>query len=605
MYSQNVEQFFLHMKQSNYELAKIELANSKYNSVSIELNRYYQIFKHGDTKGPIPKINKNDSPLVVNLKLLNQGILYYLSKGNLLKSTEILTQSVKEAKQRQDKVIICESLKFLLEIYQRFGSNIKDVSYKYILKDYKLFLYDQFEKDNFLLKSIILDESTIDDNDAKLISLYFKHKQDLKAINNRYLKIKSLLVQANFELSYLNNPEISELLLNQAISTIEKSNTDLGLFENELLISTKINLARLKVMTENYSEALIILENIKIKDDQFLLKLIEAYQFFWLHKAHEGLGNEYESCENLNKHLLHLVLYERSTKATEVSEYETKYQAAEKEKENVLLQSEIEKEQRQKHNLWTGGSIILLLLCITGFLIYKNIKRKQLLAEQYKVLETQKLATVLKEQELKSIDAMIAGQEKERQRIANDLHDDLGSLMANVKLHFDALKDNPSPELYTKANSLIETAYYKIRGMAHAKNSGVMANKGLLKAIHEIANSNSIANKLNIQVVDYGLEQQLENSLELTIFRIIQELIANIIKHADATEATIHITNHEDTINVMVEDNGKGFNTKTISKHQGMGIHSIDKRIENLGGTVTIESEINKGTTVIIDIPTL
>ena len=69
-------------------------------------------------------------------------------------------------------------------------------------------------------------------------------------------------------------------------------------------------------------------------------------------------------------------------------------------------------------------------------MIYKNTKRKQKLAEQEKALETQKLATVLKEQELRSIDAMIEGQEKERQRIANDLHDDLGGLMATVKLHF-------------------------------------------------------------------------------------------------------------------------------------------------------------------------
>lgn len=266
---------------------------------------------------------------------------------------------------------------------------------------------------------------------------------------------------------------------------------------------------------------------------------------------------------------------------------------------------ESEANRKQNRNIAFSLAGILILGGFIGFLIQRNTKRKQLLAEKGKALETQKLATVLKEQELKSIDAMIAGQEKERQRIANDLHDDLGSLMANVKLHFDALKDNPSPELYTKANSLIENAYDKIRGIAHAKNSGVMANKGLLKAINDIANSNSITNKLHIQVVDYGLEQQLENSLELTIFRIIQELIANIIKHAEATEATIHITNHDDAINLMIEDNGKGFDTKTISKQKGMGIHSIDKRIESLGGTITIESEINKGTTVIIDIPTL
>ena len=92
--------------------------------------------------------------------------------------------------------------------------------------------------------------------------------------------------------------------------------------------------------------------------------------------------------------------------------------------------------------------------------------------------------------------------------------------------------------------------------------------------------------------------------MELTIFRIVQELITNVIKHANATEVSIHITNHEDSLNIMVEDNGKGFNASQVTKtNKGMGISSIDKRVEHLEGTMTIESEKHQGTTIIIDIP--
>nr|WP_256259885.1 sensor histidine kinase [Winogradskyella luteola] len=199
---------------------------------------------------------------------------------------------------------------------------------------------------------------------------------------------------------------------------------------------------------------------------------------------------------------------------------------------------------------------------------------------------------------------MIEGQEKERQRIANDLHDDLGGLMATVKLHFNALKDKDSPELYEKTNNLIEEAYQKVRSVAHAKNSGVIAKQGLLKAVRHMAEKISASNEIQIDVLDHGLDNRLENSLELTSFRIIQELITNVIKHAEASEATIHLTNHEDSINIMVEDNGKGFNPSQVTKtKKGMGISSIDKRVEHLDGKLTIESEKNKGTTVIIDIP--
>ena len=282
-----------------------------------------------------------------------------------------------------------------------------------------------------------------------------------------------------------------------------------------------------------------------------------------------------------------------------MNELETKYQTADKEKQILIEQ---QKKKQFRNGVIAMGSI-LILGSLVFLLIQKNTKRKQLLAIQEKELESQKVTTLLKEQELTAIDAMIEGQEKERQRIANDLHDDLGGLMATVKLHFNALKEKQSPELYDKTNKLLDKAYHKVRSVAHAKNSGVMAKKGLLKALNDMAKTVSQSNQLQVDVLDHGLDERLENSLELTIFRIVQELITNVIKHANASEATIHITKHDDSLNIMVEDNGKGFDTKRIVKKSGMGIHSIDKRIENLGGTVTIESEIKKGTTIIIDIP--
>lgn len=287
-------------------------------------------------------------------------------------------------------------------------------------------------------------------------------------------------------------------------------------------------------------------------------------------------------------------------KAEKINEINIKYQTAEKEKQNLILEKQ--KTKNQNIAIALGGS--LALGGIIAFLLVKNTKRKQQLAEQEKEIESQKLATVLKEQELTAIDAMIEGQEKERQRIANDLHDDLGGLMATVKLHFNALKDKDSPELFDKTNNLIEEAYQKVRSVAHAKNAGVIAKQGLLIAVQNMAEKVSASNKIQIEVLDHGLDNRLENSLELTIFRVIQELITNVIKHAQATEATIHLTNHEESINIMVEDNGKGFNPSQITKiNKGMGISSIDKRIEHLNGQLTIESEKNKGTTVIIDIP--
>jgi len=131
-----------------------------------------------------------------------------------------------------------------------------------------------------------------------------------------------------------------------------------------------------------------------------------------------------------------------------------------------------------------------------------------------------------------------------------------------------------------------------------------MAKNGLLPAVEKLSTNASTKNGLTFEVQSFGLEQRLENSLEITIFRIIQELVTNVIKHADATKGIVHLTNHDDNLNIMIEDDGIGFNPKQISKSKiGMGINSIDKRVEHLDGKLTIESEKNKGTTVIIDIP--
>ncbi len=271
---------------------------------------------------------------------------------------------------------------------------------------------------------------------------------------------------------------------------------------------------------------------------------------------------------------------------------------------------EIDAKRRKNRNFMVGAFLLLLFGGVTAFLINKNAKRKQRIAEQEREIEIQKTEKLLKEQELAAIDAMIAGQEKERQRLANDLHDNLGSTLATVKLHFQHLKNNRNnpeienlEELYTNTNELLDEAYQKVRTIAHEKNSGVMANQGLLPAIKNLAKKISNGNNLQIEVQGYGLEERLDNTLEISIFRMIQELVTNIIKHAQASEVHISLTNHESLLNIIIEDNGKGFDAKILPKKDGMGLATIEKRVEHLEGSFEIDSTAGKGTNIIINIP--
>jgi signal transduction histidine kinase len=238
-----------------------------------------------------------------------------------------------------------------------------------------------------------------------------------------------------------------------------------------------------------------------------------------------------------------------------------------------------------------------------------HINKKKKIAEQEKLIESQKLENVLKEQELHEIDKMLEGQEKERLKIAHDLHDNLGSILATLRLNFQNLYqqkediNEDEKEMFSKTDDLIEEAYQKVRGMAHAKNAGVIGSEGLVPAVQNIAKKVSIPNKLKVQVIPFGMTKRLENALEVTLFRMIQEILTNTIKHAEASEITISLTQDEDSINILIEDNGKGFNPKGIDKKEGMGLSNIEKKTEQLNGTFNIDSFEGKGTTIIIDIP--
>lgn len=368
--------------------------------------------------------------------------------------------------------------------------------------------------------------------------------------------------------------------------------------ENYFLSIYFVNQADLYLKEKKLDSALIMYkkaEALKIKDNNTGVRTILYGLMADLYKEKKDYK---KALEYSDKQKVYQNISDDNQQVKAIRDIDAKYQTKEHKSQIAWLQSLTKK----------GGMLIGVLLLILIFLIlgYKNIKKKKKIVEQEKQIETQKLSSALKEQELNEIDKILEGQEKERIKIANDLHDDLGSVLATLKLNFQNLKQqdaNNSNELYSKTDKLLEEAYQKVRGIAHTKNAGVIANQGLLTAINNIAEKVSIPGKLNVEVVAFGLEDRLENTLEVTIFRMIQEILTNAIKYAEASEITIHLTQHDDSLNIIIEDNGKGFDPKKINKKDGMGLPNIEKKVEQIGGVFTIDSYQSRGTSIIIDLP--
>tara|TARA_A100000171_G_scaffold46746_1_gene51922 strand:- start:9765 stop:11597 length:1833 start_codon:yes stop_codon:yes gene_type:complete len=274
-----------------------------------------------------------------------------------------------------------------------------------------------------------------------------------------------------------------------------------------------------------------------------------------------------------------------------------------------LIQKELNREndlrklyEEEKKRIITIIGITLLVIGLIIVFTYFKLKHKRALAEKEREI-------LLTNEKLSSIDAVLLGQKNERNRIANELHDSLGSLLATIKLYVQNLKisneraNKQQNEIILKTEVLLDEAYDKIRTVAHKNSKGQLLRDGLLPAMKNFASKISETKRILIEIFEDGFSKRLSNDYELVIFRIYQELLTNIIKHASASKAIVHINQDKTHITLMIEDDGKGFNYEGLSLVKGMGLKSIKNRVEKYQGEMTIDSHKNFGTTIIVKLP--
>jgi two-component system, NarL family, sensor kinase len=200
---------------------------------------------------------------------------------------------------------------------------------------------------------------------------------------------------------------------------------------------------------------------------------------------------------------------------------------------------------------------------------------------------------------------MVNGQETERTRIAKDLHDGLGGLFSTVKMYFSTLQhDTPTlkdNELFQKSYKLVDTASEEVRQIAHNMMPEVLMKLGLTNALKDLCDNISAGKLLRVSLETHGMNKRLNATTEIMLFRIVQELLNNIIKHAQATEAIIQFIRENERLSVVVEDNGRGFNTQEADEQNHSGIATIQSRVSYLNGKMSIDSQKNVGTTVMMD----
>ena len=350
--------------------------------------------------------------------------------------------------------------------------------------------------------------------------------------------------------------------------------------------------------------------------DQALRLANENHNTRAVYNASIDLSNYFEKVNDPKQALSflkqHLELKD-SIMGTETRNYtsylEQQFESNKKENEILRLQkSEQQKsfELRQRNILFLTAAGLLAVIVVISILVYKNQLTKQKIAKQNRLMQEERIQTLEKQQQVLSLQSMINGQETERTRIARDLHDGLGGIFSTVKMHYSTLQhDVPEVRanaLYRKTFELINEASDELRKVAHNMMPEVLMKLGLVEALKDFCNNINAARLLQLSLQVYGMEKRLSGSTEIMLYRIIQELVNNIMKHADATEAIIQFNRNGNQLTIVVEDNGRGFDTIEAEEKRTMGIAGVRNRVDYLNGKLTIDSRKDVGTTVMIDI---
>lgn len=286
------------------------------------------------------------------------------------------------------------------------------------------------------------------------------------------------------------------------------------------------------------------------------------------------------------------------------------YDAEKQQKQISQLQYEKEKQAVEvKHKSALNKVFIasILILLIVGYLGFINFKKGQQLAKQQQALQKQKISELEKDKQLLTIDAMLKGQEEERSRIAKDLHDGLGSLLSGTKLSFMNVKENLplTPETNTQFDrslSMLDNSIGDLRKVAQNLMPEALVKFGLQEAVRDFCDGIQSTTGIKIVFQQFGERRKLHSTAEMFIYRIIQELVNNAVKHAEATQVIVQLTMSDNKTGITVEDNGKGFDKNILTQTKGAGMANISYRVQYFNGTSDLVTSPGNGTSVNIEL---
>jgi len=530
---------------------------------------------------------------ILQAKLLHVTALTYYYQGNYEKSLDKNFESLKIREELNLPKLQILSLSNIAIAYERMHDPDNAIHYN----EKALSLTPDEDKYSI---------ATIENNMAAIYIDQEKFKKAIEVLTSANqtaisLNKKVLLVDTHIGLaksySGLDNNQQATYHAEKALSNSKAlNNKSKQITSLNIIGGLKMKKGEFKKAISNFNNALKISLDNNIGENR-----LEVYQN--LRDAYAGSRNftDYTRMKDSIASLEEKQYTAEKIKITKELTY--KYETAKKDlliKDNLI---KIEKQNNQK-NLLLLSAAFLLLLCGGIYAFMRNrLRSNKKIAIQQTEIKNQRIEQLEQENKILSMSSMIEGQESERKRIAQDLHDSLGGLLATIKVKFGIIQKEieelESMDVYKQTSNLIDDACAEVRKIAHNMMPDALNKLGLIAAVKDIADQYS---NIKIKVIDLGIGRLSENQ-EIMLYRVIQEFLNNTRKHADASEVIIQFSADDIYDHIYIEDNGSGFDKEKTIRHKGLGLKSMESRISFIGGEMEIDSKIGVGTTLQISIP--
>lgn len=366
-------------------------------------------------------------------------------------------------------------------------------------------------------------------------------------------------------------------------------------------VSLLYNLGRLWRKRGNPSTARTYLERALPMAKEAGDKYIQYHIMEVLARIHADQGNHREAFRLLEESTLYKDSIFHVEKAKNTEELKTQYETEKKEQEieNLNQQNTIQELQLRQQNMY---------LLLAGALIIGLILMAWLLVRQRRLKDEAKLQRELNQKQEEATLGILHAEERERGRIAADLHDGVGQMLSAALLNLNQLNNQleqgltPSPNNMHNSLTLLENSYDEMRSISHQMMPNALLKAGLGYSIREFLSKVDQEHlKIHLDVV--GLNDRLDEQTEISLYRCVQECVNNVIKHAHADRLSIQMVKDTEGISVTVEDNGRGFDQQKATYTEGIGLKNIRARIALLKGTIEVDSIPGKGTLILMYIP--